>query len=237
MISWGERMRLPVPVAAGASTGAKNEGSFFRFRGLGSRVAGLAFAAALLCRPVFPQNAVVGDKLEYRGFTLDLSAAQSVPDLGAVEASLEHQIDIAADCGAKPAVLAFFRSQEIVVRPGQGDGGGRFAAGSKGIMVDAAVDPPEKPIVLHELMHAYHWRVLPGRFKNPDVLLYYGRALDNGLYPKGSYVLKNVQEFFAVTASCYLWGSVARPPYTRANIKAQQPFYYAWLAKQFGVQK
>jgi hypothetical protein len=229
-------MALCIPSVPSSAEGPK-EGRVFRSRGLAFHLARAALAAALLCGPVFPQTGVVGGTLSYRGFTVDLSAAQNAPNLQAIEASLEHQIDIAADCGAKPAVLAFFRSQEIVLKPGQGDGGGHFAAGSKGIVVDAAVDPPQKPIILHELMHAYHWRVLPGRFKNPDVLLYYHRAKDNGLYPPGSYVLKNPEEFFAVTASLYLWGYVARPPFNRANLKAQQPYYYAWLGQQFGVQK
>jgi hypothetical protein len=232
----GVIMALTIPSATVTSKSSK-EGRVPRSRGPAFHFARAALAAALFCAPVFSQNGVVGGKLNYRGFTVDLSASQSAPNLQAIEASLEHQIDIAADCGAKPAVLAFFRSQEIVLKPGQGDGGGHFAAGSRGIVVDAAVDPPEKPIILHELMHAYHWRVLPGRFKNPDVLLYYSRAKDNGLYPPGSYVLKNPEEFFAVTASLYLWGYVARPPFNRVNLKAQQPYYYAWLGRQFGVRK
>jgi hypothetical protein len=50
-------------------------------------------------------------------------------------------------------------------------------------------------------------------------------------------VLKNPQEYFAVTASLYLWGRVAKPPFTRENLRARQPIYYRWLAKLFDVQK
>ena len=46
-----------------------------------------------------------------------------------------------------------------------------------------------------------------------------------------------VQEFFAVTASLYLWGNVDRPPNTREKLKAAQPVYYAWLGQLFGVAK
>ena len=143
------------------------------------------------------------------------------PIFRAVEASLRHQIDIVADCGAEPRILDFFKSQEIVVKPGQGDGGGRFSANSKGVSVDVAVDAPEKPVMLHELLHAYHWRVLPDAFRNPDVLRFYGRAKEGEFYPVDSYVLKNVQEFFAVTGSLYLWGNVDRPPHNRRNAARQ----------------
>jgi hypothetical protein len=87
------------------------------------------------------------------------------------------------------------------------------------------------------LLHAYHFRVLPGAAKNPDLLRFYSRAVEGQLYPPGSYVLKNVQEFFAVTGSLYLWGNVDRPPHDRATLHEKQPVYYKWLGELFGVQK
>jgi hypothetical protein len=173
-------------------------------------------------------------KFSYRGFTVDMSGASDPPNPAAVEASLKHQIDIVADCGVSPTILSFFRSQEVVVKPGQGDGGGRFSTNSKGVTIDAAVDAPEKPVLLHELLHAYHFRVLPGASQNPDLVRFYNNAKEGGLYPQGSYVLKNVQEFFAVTGSLYLWGNVDRPPHTRENLRAKQPVYYKWLGELFG---
>jgi len=178
-----------------------------------------------------------GGSFVYRGFTVDMSGAGDLPNPGAIDASLKHQIDIVADCGISPAILDFFKSQEVVVKPGQGDGGGHFSKSSKGVTIDAAVDAPEKPVLLHELLHAYHFRVLPGALQNPDLLRFYGNARDDELYPQDSYVLKNVQEFFAVTGSLYLWGNVDRPPHTRENLREKQPVYYKWLGELFGVQK
>jgi hypothetical protein len=193
-------------------------------------------AASLPGAAVFAQgNGAV--TFTYRGFTVDTSAAQGAPNLAAIETSLKHQLDIVADCGANPKILDFFQSQEIFLKPGQGDGGGHFSSNSKGVTLDVAVDPPQKPVVLHELLHAYHWRVLPGAFRNPDVLRFYQRAQEGEFYPADSYVLKNVQEFFAVTASLYLWGNVDRPPHTRATLREKQPVYYKWLGDLFGVQK
>lgn len=200
----------------------------------------VAAGATLLCLrslPAAAQSKGASGTFSYRGFTVDVTGAATAPNLAAIESSLKHQIDITADCGASAATMAFFRSQEIFVVPGQGDGGGHFSAGSKGVSVDPVVDAPEKPVVLHELLHAYHYRVLPNAFENADVLRFYGRAKEDALYPEDSYVLKNVREFFAVTASLYLWGNVDRPPHTRANLQEKQPVYYKWLGDLFGVQK
>lgn len=174
---------------------------------------------------------------KYRGFTVDTSAATDVPDVRALQASLKHQIDIVADTGASPAIMSFFKGQEIVVKPGQGDGGGHFSANSAGVTVDATVQAPEKPVILHELLHAYHFRALPGALQNPDLLRFYNNAKEGEFYPPDSYVLKNVQEFFAVTGSLYLWGNVDRPPHNRATLRDRQPVYYKWLGQLFGVEK
>jgi hypothetical protein len=178
-----------------------------------------------------------GAGLAYRGMTVDTSAAQGQPDLAAVVASLKHQIDIVIDCGAKAEIMSFFTSQPVSIKPGQGDGGGHFSSKIEGVTVDAVIVAPEKPVLLHELLHAYHFRVLPGALQNPDLLRFYGIARQNELYPPGAYVLKNVQEYFAVTGSLYLWGNVDRPPFNRATLRDKQPAYYQWLGDLFGVQK
>jgi hypothetical protein len=193
-----------------------------------------SLAGLLLCSAsAFAQSDVASGKLIYRGFTVDVSGA---PDFAAIENSVKHQLDIVADCGAKPEILAFFRSQEIRLRPGSGDGGGHFDPESLGVTVDASPSPPANPVILHELLYAYHYRVMNGRFRNADILDFYEKAKQAG-YQRGANMLRNPQEFFAVTASLYLWGSVDRPPHTRENLKAKQPEYYDWLGQLFGVQK
>jgi hypothetical protein len=132
-------------------------------------------------------------------------------------------------------MLAFFRAQAIKLKADGRDGGGRFS--SAGIEIQAAELPPEKPIVLHELLHALHARYLPGSNRNPDVLRFYRNAMSGQLYPANEYMMKNVNEFFAVTASLYLWGYVARAPNDRETLRAKQPHYYAWLGELFGVKK
>jgi len=199
---------------------------------------GLAFGAAwaFAQSKAYAQDAGDASLFVYRDFTADASALQGASDRDAVLASLQHQLDIVADCGARPEIIAFFRSQRITLKAAAGDSG-KFNSNNPGVTINAAVQAPEKPIVLHELLHAYHFRVLPGRFANPDILHFYQTALDNNLYKAGAYVTKDVQEYFAVTGSLYLWGNVDRPPFNRDNLKARQPEYYAWLGQLFGVVK
>jgi len=170
--------------------------------------------------------------LQYRGFTVDTSAIASDPARGQVEAAVAHQIDIVADSGVRDDILTFFRAQRITVQPGARD---RFSARG-GIDVDTRL-PPQQPIVLHELLHAYQAFVMPQGRNNPDVRAFYDDARSRGVYPAGSYVLVNPMEFFAVTGSLYLWGHVDRPPGTREALRAAQPRYYAWLGELFGVAK
>jgi len=193
--------------------------------------AGLVFDTPRLAHSASPAT------FTYRGFRVDATAAQSAPNLQAVLDSLKHQIDIIADCGAAPKIIDFFKSQPIFLKAGSKDGGGHFNDNVKGVTLDITVEPPEKPVALHEMLHAFHYFVLPRATQNPDVLLYYQRAKDGGFYPPGAYLLSSQGEFFAVTGSLYLWGNVDRPPHDRKTLHDNQPVYYKWLGDLFGVVK
>jgi len=199
------------------------------------RLAFRLLALLILVAPAFGASNVVNGVLTYRGFTVDMSLVDKAPNRDAIEASLKKQIDTVADCGAKPEIMAFWRKQKISLEFGSKDGGGN--AGPAGIHIDAAPQPPEKPILLHELLHALHGRYMPNGANNADIERFYNRAVEMQAYPKGEYVLKNKAEFFAVTASLYLSGYVARPPNNRETLRAKQPVYYAWLGDLFGVKK
>ncbi len=100
------------------------------------------------------------------------------------------------------------------------------------ILLAAASPFAERPAMLHELLHAYHNLVLPRGFKNPGILLHYGRAKEGKLYPDDSYFMANAKEYFAVTASVFLTGKDG--PLARSLIKEKQPDYYKYLVYLFG---
>lgn len=174
--------------------------------------------------------------LTYRDFTVDMALAANMPNRAAIETSLRRQIDITADCGAKAEIVAFFRTIRIALKTDPKGGPGRFSPAT-GVEIHAAAQPPENPILLHELIHALHYFVLPGRNQNPDVLRFHNNAMRGGFYAADDYVMKNTNEYFAVTASLYLWGKVARPPHDRETLCRNQPAYCNWLGELFGVKK
>jgi hypothetical protein len=90
----------------------------------------------------------------------------------------------------------------------------------------------QQPVMLHELLHAYHARMMPRGVQNPSILLYYKVAKSQHLYPDDAYLLTNEKEFFAVTASVFLYGKDG--PITRLGIKEKQPDYFKYLVWLFG---
>jgi hypothetical protein len=90
----------------------------------------------------------------------------------------------------------------------------------------------ERPVMLHELLHAYHNRAMPQGYKNPGILLHYNRAKEGQLYPAEAYLMTNEREFFAVTGSVFLYGNDG--PISRSMIKEKQPDYYRYLVFLFG---
>jgi hypothetical protein len=111
-----------------------------------------------------------------------------------------------------------------------------FGSDSGVIMVRPLLTAEEQnPVMLHELLHAFHAQILPQGFQNEGVLFHYNLAKTSKLYPEDKYLMKNEREFFAVTASIFLYGKdTTHDPFTRANLKEKQPAYYKYLVGLFG---
>jgi len=93
----------------------------------------------------------------------------------------------------------------------------------------------QDPVMLHELLHAFHARLMPNGFENRGIKQFYNQALAKQVYDKDAYALKNHREFFAVTASIFLAGNDAvHEPKTRAMLKEKQPDYFKYLVGLFG---
>jgi hypothetical protein len=174
----------------------------------------------------------------YKGFDVDVSTIQSLQTIerGAVLESLRRQIDIIDAAVTDPAQKAFLKTVPMVMGPSPGapDNAAYGGAGSRRVVLQSLSYSPEKPVILHELMHAYHDQKLPNGFGNADILRLYQQAKSGGQFQDTSYMLSNPAEYFAMMSSVYLHGSAARDPSTRDNIKEKQPDCYQWLLKEFG---
>ena len=172
----------------------------------------------------------------YHGFRIDLSEARGTIDVPSAVAEVEHQIDIVDRSGISPSMLARFRAVPVRVSVSFAGGGSHYRGGSE-VFLGSLQANDDRPVLLHEYMHVLEYRSFPGGFHNATVGRFFEEARAAGLYPPDSYMMSNAAEFFAVTASCYLNGTVARDPYTRAAIRERQPDYYAYLERLFGPRR
>ncbi|WP_125901351.1 hypothetical protein [Methylobacterium indicum] len=174
-----------------------------------------------------------GDGSEtYRGYRIEMGRDVPNAEIAALQRAAEHQVDLVEATVLDRRTKAFLRRVPVVVETGSG-AGSHYDGGDR--VTIAVADPNDvRPILLHEYMHVYHLRILPGGVTNPDILAFYGRARAGGFYPAGSYVLANPKEFFAMTASVYLHGRLAREPFTREELGRTQPLYYRYLTRLFG---
>lgn len=144
-------------------------------------------------------------------------------------AALDEQLRIVEHASIQPNILKEFKTVPILFVP-RSDFDARYRVNS-GVEVGINVMPLNRPIILHELIHFFHCSIVENGFANAAIIEYYERALRFELYPKKSYMMKNVQEFVAMTATVLVYGEIKRPPFTRHNLKSKQPNFYHWLVE------
>jgi hypothetical protein len=178
--------------------------------------------------------------MEYHGFTIDdhlLDSGQKASFAAAPAASVIEQLNIVEAAGLPPAVLDFFKHTKIVIDPAIRGNPGIFSErdGEGAVRIQPNVFPANRPIMLHELLHAYHFYVLS--LKNPAIRDAYDAASRAGTYPakfQQAHFLQNAKEYFAVTSTIYLFGKIQQPPFNCAILAQSDPAYLAFLEKTFG---
>ncbi|MBX5135772.1 hypothetical protein HJB79_23305 [Rhizobium lentis] len=195
-----------------------------------SMILGLCAAIAI---SVATAGVAAADPLvfSYHGWRVDLTNARGAEPDKEMVAAVKRQLDIVEHVNLKPDVLALMRTIPIWANPAAAGFGPGHYSSKTGIDLRVRSLDPDKPIILHELLHAYNDRMLPGGFGNGDVGQFFNNG--RGLWPGDSYMMSNDREFFAVTASVYLFGDIERPPYSRSQLRQKQPRYYQWLATLF----
>lgn len=169
----------------------------------------------------------------HRGFTIDVTEVTSAADYVSVITAMKGQLDLVANVKMPAASQAFFRTVPIVMQAITGRP--RYGAGR--VVIPLRSEAPyasDRPIVLHELCHAYHDMKLADGFNNPTILGLYEQAKQSGKFPGDSYMLSTTPEYFAMMTSVFLHGSAARDPFVRDSIRVKQPAMFDWLVKEFG---
>jgi hypothetical protein len=176
--------------------------------------------------------------LQYRGFNVNFAQINNSPRKNAILDSVKEQIDIVEKVGLSQKTLDFFRSVPIVMLADSSGTPGKYKRETKTIHLKARDLGSNKPILLHEFLHAYHNQRLPQGMQNKQVLDFYQKAKKAfAEFTGDQYFLQNQGEFFAVTGSIYLFGDISRPPYNRQNIREKMPLYYKHLTNLFGERR
>ena len=103
-------------------------------------------------------------------------------------------------------------------------------------------------VVLHELAHAYHDKVVPGGYQNRDILGAYQKAKASGTYdavkrwtgekfvdkPAKAYAMNNQMEYFAESTESYFDRNDFEP-FNRAELLAKDPDMLKVVEKIWGI--
>jgi hypothetical protein len=190
-------------------------------------------AVALIPRAFADSRAAV---IESHGFHIDVRriSAQQVKD---ILPSLSSQLAIVESVGLPSRVLVFMRTVPLVIDPTLSGSPGFYTQDQRPgmVLIQPIIFPDNKPILLHELLHAYHLQTLP--LPTPEIRSAYEEALRTNMYPtnfRSAHFLENPREYFAVIGTIFLFGKIQQPPYDCAIPAARQPQFLAFLAAQFG---
>jgi hypothetical protein len=166
----------------------------------------------------------------YRGWKVDASAAAHAQKPERTVRFTKAQLDLVAGVGLAPQVLADLRAAPIVVTPGLGPDAAIFRPPGV-VEVHARQLDARKPTLLRALLCAEYGRL--DRGQAADVARFRQAILARRAWPKSAEMLQDDRDFFADTATAYLYGAITREPYNRANLKKTQSDYYDWLARLF----
>ena len=199
-----------------------------------------AVTLAVLFIPITLQQGSPVDA-KYRGFTIDESRVQNLPNLNEVRIATKEQIDIVCAVGLPAEILEFFQSVSFVLVSADTmprNSPGLYGGKDRSVKVTSRiVTTGHKPVLLHELLHAYHDQRLPEGFKNRDVVKYFEQAKTSGTYyASKSHMMQNQSEFFACAGTAYLFGVTAQEPFKRDKVKDAQPEFSTYLKNLFGPE-
>lgn len=201
-----------------------------------------AFFLVVVSCFIFGSSSLRGEtaKTTYRGFAIDESRLQKDADLEAIRQAIREQIDIVLEVGLPKEIEAFLQSVPFVLIPADDiprGSPGLYERGSKTVKVTSRITTTgNKPVLLHELLHAYHHQQMPQGFQNAEVIKFYEKAKSADCFGDKSHLMQNPSEYFACAGTTYLFGVTAQEPFNRDKLKAAAPEYFAFLAGIFGDQ-
>ena len=201
----------------------------------------LATVLALLANGVCwgaPGEELSKTNFVYRGFHIDFREIQNTNTLAATRAALREQIDGVFTVGVTANILGFFQKvpfKAIRETAGQAASPALYNETNQTIETTAAIlTAGHQPVLLHELLKAYHQQRYEGGFTNAEIQTFYERAKTIKAYATNSVILADAKEYFAGCATTYLFGVSDQEPFQREKLLKHQPVFYARLELLFG---
>jgi hypothetical protein len=197
----------------------------------------IALTIALACVQI--ASAQGSSIVEVRGFRFEFGLV-SEKKRDSLLPSLKTQVEIVERAQVPPEVMDFFRSIPIIIDP-KLDGTRGHANRVEGQQIVTLQDekmPPDRPILLHELLHGYFAVKLRG--STPIIPKTYREAKNSKYYPLKYYsahFMENPNEYFTVISSIFLFGKIDQPPYDCAQVSKHHPEFVSFLETQFGPHK
>lgn len=173
-------------------------------------------------------------EIDFQGFKADYSQVRNLPQIEMVIKAVKRQIEIVGEVNLSRENTDFFKSVPVVIIPDSSGTPGSYSFEKNIVYLKARDLEANKPILLHEYLHAYHNLRIPNGAAKAELRDFYQKGIAAFPNYKGVYFLSNPREFFAVTASIYLFGDIPRPPFNLAAIEKGQPDYYKYLETLFG---
>jgi hypothetical protein len=192
----------------------------------------IAFLAtlALLASSQAIASAAGAYSVDYHGWHVDASKVPDQPHEAVVKA-VQKQIDGIETLGFAQDIMHFMRSVPLHANASHA---GAPAHYDRANGVDFRLDTldPKKPILLHELLRAFQDQKLKAE-ENEVIANAYKESRASGTWPASAPMLKSPQDFFAATATVYLFGDIDTEPFTRGRMHEAQPEYWKWLGGVF----
>lgn len=193
----------------------------------------LFFCSLILCNQA-TIRAQQKAEIDFQGFKADYSQVRNLPQIETVIKAVKRQIEIVGQVNLSRENTDFFKSVSVIIIPDSNGTPGSYSFEKNIVYLKARDLEANKPILLHEYLHAYHNLRIPNGAAKAELREFYQKGITAFPNYKGVYFLSNPREFFAVTASIYLFGNIPRPPFNSAAIEKAQPEYYKYLETLFG---
>jgi hypothetical protein len=215
-------------------------------------------------RPVRETRTILGWQVHIHRDLLEKEAALTAKALGLLEVQLGEIVRVvpAAALAELRKVPLYFNPEYPEVRPraeyhpdsGWLDENGRDPAMERGVEFTNILHFEEETdrmpnFTLHELAHAYHHRVLPMGFANPELRLAFEAAKKGGGYEKverrfggdkpnafeRAYAMTNPQEYFAETSEAF-FSKNDFYPFTKDELTRHDPGMAELLRELWGAR-